>query len=49
MAQVEAVLKEELKIDRLDEVFKEFEETPVGAGRFISGYTTGPLHSALFE
>ncbi|CDI84402.1 GL10232, related [Eimeria praecox] len=31
MAQVEAVLKHELKIDRLNEIFQEFEETPVGA------------------
>ncbi|CDJ53117.1 hypothetical protein, conserved [Eimeria brunetti] len=31
MEQVEAVLKQELRIDRLDEIFQEFEETPVGA------------------
>ncbi|CDJ33228.1 uncharacterized protein EMH_0052680 [Eimeria mitis] len=30
MAQVEEVLKQELKIERLDEVFREFDETPVG-------------------
>lgn len=33
MPQVEDVLKQELKIDRLDEVFQQFDETPVGAGR----------------
>ncbi|XP_026192560.1 uncharacterized aarF domain-containing protein kinase 1 [Cyclospora cayetanensis] len=31
MAQVEEVLKQELKLDRLDAVFQEFEEAPVGA------------------
>ncbi|OEH79274.1 hypothetical protein cyc_04319 [Cyclospora cayetanensis] len=34
MAQVEEVLKQELKLDRLDAVFQEFEEAPVGAASF---------------
>lgn len=32
MSQVEEVLKQELKVDRLDEVFLRFDEMPVGSG-----------------
>lgn len=45
MAQVEEVVKQELKIKSLDEVFQHFDETPVGAGKFIKDSATMSLHS----
>lgn len=49
MTQVEAVLKQELNIERLDEVFEIFEETPVGTGRATYHCGEGSFFNSAHE